>query len=231
MEFPPPSLRFLFEKGEKGNRASRSCLKGTNNSVRLNFGGRCRTSLRMTCRIMHDSLLSNCEALRCSLQEMTGTDKVLIDLLKGWPNPSLLPVARIKAASSRALSKAEVFTPGLLYGPDPGYEPLREDIARWLTEFYQPPMPVFAERICITGGASQNIASILQVFSDPLYTTNVWMVSPTYFRACRIFEDAGFYGRLRSVPEDEEGLDIAYLSRELKRSEDNAKAESNTRLV
>ena len=26
--------------------------------------------------------------------------------------------------------------PGLLYGPDPGFQPLRESVARWLGGFY-----------------------------------------------------------------------------------------------
>lgn len=51
------------------------------------------------------------------------------------------------------------------------------------------------------------------------------MVSPTYFLACRIFEDSGFKGRLRSVPEDEEGIDIEFLRREIKASEESAKRE------
>ena len=151
-----------------------------------------------------------------------------IDLLKGWPNPALLPSTQMKIASSNSLSNPEIFIPGLLYGDDPGYEPLRKRIASWLTQFYQPLSPIPAERLCITGGASQNLACILQVFSDPLFTRNVWMVSPTYFLACRIFEDSGFHGRLRSVPEDEEGLDAAYLRRELQKSEEKARAEGNT---
>ena len=100
-----------------------------------------------------------------------------------------------------------------------------------LTQFYQPPSQIPAERICITGGASQNLACILQVFSDPLFTRNVWMVSPTYFLACRIFEDSGFHGRLRSVPEDEEGVDIEYLRKALHQSEMEARAEGNTQPV
>ena len=162
---------------------------------------------------------------------MDGTFKALIDLVRGWPNPALLPVAQIKSASSNALAKPEISTPGLLYGPDPGYEPLRERVATWLTEFYRPLPPVNAERICITGGASQNIACILQVFSDPLYTRNVWMVSPTYFLAVRIFEDSGFHGRLRSVPEDGEGIDIEYLRKALCKSEEKAIVEGNMRPV
>ena len=155
----------------------------------------------------------------------------LINLQKGWPNSALLPVAQIETASTVALSNPDVYTPGLLYGPDPGYEPLRENIAHWLTHFYQPPSKILAERICITGGASQNLACILQVFSDPLYTRNVWMVSPTYYLACRIFEDSGFHGRLRSVPEDEEGVDIEYLRKALHQSEMKAQAEGNTQPV
>lgn len=162
---------------------------------------------------------------------MNGKNKGLIDLLKGWPNPALLPSAQIKSASSASLSDPEVFTPGLLYGPDDGYKPLREQVANWLTQFYLPANPIPMERICITGGASQNLACILQVFSDPLYTRNVWMVSPTYFLACRIFEDNGFHGRLRSVPEDEEGLDLTYLRKELEKSQEKAKAEGNNTSV
>ena len=162
---------------------------------------------------------------------MKKTSQTLIDLLKGWPNPTLLPAAQIKSASTIALSDPEISTPGLLYGPDPGYEPLRERIATWLTTFYQPLDPIEAERICITGGASQNIACILQVFSDPIYTRNVWLVSPTYFLSMRIFEDSGFHGRLRSVPEDDEGIDIEYLKEALRKSEDKARSEGNTRPV
>lgn len=52
------------------------------------------------------------------------------------------------------------------------------------------------------------------------------MVSPTYYLACRIFEDGGFAGRLRSVPEDEEGVDIEYLAREMQQSRDGLDHES-----
>lgn len=54
------------------------------------------------------------------------------------------------------------------------------------------------------------------------------MISPTYYLACRIFEDSGFHGRLRSVPEDEEGVDIEYLRKALHQSEMKARAEGKT---
>ena len=157
--------------------------------------------------------------------------KPLINLLRGWPNPSLLPVAQIRAAAEACLADHTISTPGLLYGPDEGYQPLREQVAAWLTSFYGPGDPISPERICITGGASQNLACILQVFSDPIYTRNVWMVSPTYFMACRIFEDSGFGGRLRSVPEDDTGIDIAFLREGLRKSEEDAVSNGNVEPV
>lgn len=156
-----------------------------------------------------------------------GASKTLINLFKGWPNPNLLPAAQIKGAANAALSDSEIVTPGLLYGPDEGYGPLRQQVARWLTAFYQPTEQIGFERICISGGASQNLARILAEFSDPIFTRNVWMVSPTYFLACRIFEDAGFHGRLRSVPEDDEGIDIGFLREQIQKSEQKARADGN----
>lgn len=165
------------------------------------------------------------------IPKMNGHSKALINLLKGWPNPALLPAAQIKAASAAALSDPSVYTPALLYGPDWGYEPLRERIASWLTDFYQASTIISANRICISGGASQNIACILQVFSDPVFTRNVWMASPTYLLAARIFEDNGFAGKLRSVAEDDEGMSVEYLRWELQKSEEKAKAEGNMKPV
>ena len=63
-------------------------------------------------------------------------------------------------------------------------------------------------------------------FTDPAYTRAVWAVSPCYFLAVPIFEDAGFSvanGRLRDVPEEKgqdgevgEGVDLEALERGLR---------------
>lgn len=45
------------------------------------------------------------------------------------------------------------------------------------------------------------------------------MIEPTYFLACKIFEDAGFQDRLHGVLEDEEGLDVDFLRTALARTE------------
>ncbi|KAH8698977.1 putative aminotransferase [Talaromyces proteolyticus] len=153
--------------------------------------------------------------------------KQLIDLFRGWPNPALLPVTSLTQATSTALSTPSIYQPGLQYGPDEGHPPLRQHIADWLTSFYRPKDPVSTARICISGGASQNLACVLQVFTDAAYTRNVWMVAPTYYLACGIFHDAGFMNRLRGVPEDAEGIDIGFLEKALQEAEAKATAEGN----
>ncbi|KAI1170825.1 pyridoxal phosphate-dependent transferase [Nemania sp. FL0916] len=161
-----------------------------------------------------------------------------INLLRGWPAASLLPAESLRIASQTALSDPAIWSPGLEYGPDPGYQPLREALARWLGRFYRDVIPApagsgtsdespqpraatggkeedEANRITITGGASQSLACLLQSFTDPARTLAVWLVAPCYFLACPIFADAGFAGRMRAVPEDDEGVDVTVLEREM----------------
>ncbi|KAF2104321.1 PLP-dependent transferase [Rhizodiscina lignyota] len=145
-------------------------------------------------------------------------EKPLINLLRGWPHPSLLPVELVKRE------------PALLYAPDDGDLKLREELAKWLTDFYQP-SNVAINRICITGGASQSLGCILQVFTEPVYTRNIWIVAPAYFLAFRMFQDNGFHDKMRAVPEDDEGIDIDFLRRELRKSEERAEREGNNEPV
>jgi len=102
-------------------------------------------------------------------------------------------------------------------------------MASWLTSFYQPSKPITDDRICITGGASQNLACLLQVFTDPVYTRNVWIVAPAYMLAFRIFDDNAL--KLRAVPEDEEGINVEYLRQEIKKREEEAQAQGNNQPV
>ncbi|KAL4793193.1 pyridoxal phosphate-dependent transferase [Aspergillus venezuelensis] len=87
------------------------------------------------------------------------------------------------------------------------------------------PTPISPTRICITNGTFQNLASIMEAFTDPIYTRRIWMVEPTYFHACTIFEDAGFQGRLVGIPEDEEGLDVQFLRGQMEIAEAEAEAD------
>lgn len=137
--------------------------------------------------------------------------KQQINFLRGWPAPELLPAAQLAAACQRVLSDADpaAYTPILEYGADEGYAPLRRHLARWLARHYNvQPDP---ERICITGGASQNLACLLQSFTDPNVTRAVWAVCPVYHLAVPIFNDAGFGGRVRATPEDGDGVDVQAL--------------------
>lgn len=156
------------------------------------------------------------------------SSKPAINLLRGWPNGSLLPVSLIKEAATAALSDPSIAYDGLVYGPDEGYPPAREAIAKWLTSFYKPSKPIEAERICLNGGASQSLGSMLNVYTDPSSTLNIWLVAPAYMLVFRIFEDAGFSDKMRAVPEDEDGIDIAYLRREILKSEQNAGKDTTT---
>ncbi|KAI0863790.1 pyridoxal phosphate-dependent transferase [Xylaria cubensis] len=180
-----------------------------------------------------------------------GSDqKKSINFLRGWPATSLLPAEALRAASQTALTDPKIWAPGLEYGPDPGYQPLREALARWLGRFYEDVIPATstdasgvggsgesshkrdldtrkeqdesrnANRITITGGASQSLACLLQSYTDPARTLAIWVVAPCYFLACPIFADAGFAGRMRAVPEDEEGVNIEVLEREMRALEE-----------
>ncbi|CAG7974796.1 unnamed protein product [Penicillium olsonii] len=151
-----------------------------------------------------------------------------IDLFQGWPAISMLPVDRLKQATSAALSDETIFATGLEYGPNEGHLPMRKNIAKWLTEFYETSHPIDADRVCTTGGASQNLACVLQVFTDPGQTKMIWLVEPTYHLGFRTFEDAGFMDRLRGIPEDEDGLDVAALELALEAFEQDNPITSDT---
>jgi DNA-binding transcriptional MocR family regulator len=142
-----------------------------------------------------------------------------INLIKGWPSTSLLPTQHISRAAQTALADPSIAFPGLLYGPDEGYAPLRETLGEWLSEFYQPEQPVGKERVTITGGASQNLACLLEVFTDPVYTRDVLFAAPAYMLAFRIFEDNGFSGKMKAIPEDDDGMDMGLLRKALEESE------------
>ncbi|KAL4960185.1 aminotransferase [Aspergillus stella-maris] len=172
---------------------------------------------------------------------MTVTEK-FIDLQKGWPSPRLLPSQALQEAAFATLSNPTRATDSMLYGPSIGDPALRKGVASWLSELYslrsQPSPsqndhhestklnPISSDRISITNGASQNLASIMEAFTDPVYTRRIWMVEPTYFHACTIFEDAGFQGRLVGVPEDEEGLDVQFLRRQMEFVDAEAETEA-----
>ncbi|GME65443.1 hypothetical protein GTA08_BOTSDO02153 [Neofusicoccum parvum] len=148
-----------------------------------------------------------------------------IDLQLGWPSTTLHPTAPLLAAAPAILSSPTTSAAALNYGPGHGHEPLRAAIARWLTSAYTPATAsgaayaIPASRVLVGNGASATLLSAALRFADARYTRCVWMVEPTYFLASPIFADAGFEGRLRGVPEDAEGIDLAFLRAAVERVE------------
>lgn len=144
----------------------------------------------------------------------TWEEKKPINLHWGKPAPALLPAQELAVAAQTVFSDPSISVTGLQYGDSTGYQPLRERLSLWLSEVYS--SLDNPDQICITGGASQGMANILQVLTDPLATKAVWMVAPCFYLACRIFEDAGFTGKLRGVDEGDEGImDLEFLEREM----------------
>ncbi|KAK0665263.1 pyridoxal phosphate-dependent transferase [Cercophora samala] len=177
-----------------------------------------------------ETTISNPTSTSSTLQDITnhtldpergapGSKKELINLLRGWPSPSLLSPSILQSATKALLSDPSLFVPALQYGPDPGYQPLREELAAWLGQQYS--TSTKSDEICITGGASQGLACVLASFTDPSYTQTVWASAPCYYLACPIFEDAGFGpGRIKAVPEDQQGgIDIDLLESMLQKHE------------
>ncbi|KAK1573257.1 aminotransferase [Colletotrichum navitas] len=149
-----------------------------------------------------------------------------INLQLGWPSPRLFAASGLLDGATQVLTSEVETAAALIYGPHVGHPPLRKSVAKWLSSVYDTEMD--HERISINNGASGNLANILLKFTDPLYTRKIFMVEPTYFLACPIFEDNGFQGKLRGVPENNtEGIDIEFLSRELSKAETEAQAMAN----
>lgn len=143
----------------------------------------------------------------------------LVNLQLGWPSASLFPSEQLLEGTSSVLNSPKKAASSLIYGPDAGYEPLRNSIAKWLTGTYGRGADITSDRICVTNGASGNLDNVLARFTEPGYTRNIWMVEPCYFLACPIFMDNGFQALMRGVPEDDEGLDIEFLRNALKHAD------------
>lgn len=143
-----------------------------------------------------------------------------INLQLGWPSPSLFPSAELNTSANAVFTNPNVTSAALVYGPNRGYVPLRKEVARWLSSVYfDDNKSVEEDRVCIAGGASQNLANCLLRFTDPTYTRHIWMVEPTYFLACPVFEDCGYARKMRGVPEDDQGIDLAFLRAALAQAE------------
>jgi DNA-binding transcriptional MocR family regulator len=152
-----------------------------------------------------------------------GSPSDIIDLRKGSPSPELLPLDILTAAFNTIMSDQSALTRCLDYGPGAGDETVRKTIAEWLCRRYSI-LHTKSERVAVTAGASQNISCILQCYTSLECTETIYLVSPTYHLVCDIFEDHGFTGRLRAVPEDDQGVDIALLEYKMRRDSERMRS-------
>ncbi|KUJ17532.1 PLP-dependent transferase [Mollisia scopiformis] len=142
-----------------------------------------------------------------------------INLQLGWPSPSLFPSSLINTSTTTILSDFATASSSLIYGPSLGGAAFRTALSSWLSNhYYRKPDMIASTRVCVTSGGSAALGAVLSRFTDPDFTQYIWMVEPTYFLACPIFQDAGFTGRLKGVPEDEEGVDLEFLRAGLERA-------------
>ncbi|PWW80096.1 PLP-dependent transferase [Tuber magnatum] len=148
-----------------------------------------------------------------------------IDLLRGHPSTRLLATDLIRESAAKVLSSdlpqdsyAQVRHP-LHYGPDLGNEDLRAEIGRWTAGRYGLKEAIPAERINITPGASYGLMNTLLLCTSPVtgYTKQAFMVSPTYFLAAGVFEDAGFSGKLTAIRLNKNTIDTESLVAHLER--------------
>ncbi len=126
----------------------------------------------------------------------------VISFARGVPAPECLPVAELADCARSALERdGETI---LNYGPVGGYGPLRE----WIAERHG----VEPGRVLITNGSLQGLNLVLEYFAA---RGRILVEAPTYDRPLRIA--ARLDAPVRTIPQDEDGLDVEALEQELRR--------------
>ena len=129
----------------------------------------------------------------------------------GQPAPSLLPLARVRAAAAAKLAEEDPLL--LQYGYISGYATFRATLARFLEAGYgKAPGSIDPELLFATNGVSGALGLVCSLFAgrgDSCVVEN-----PSYFLALSIFRDFG----IKTTPcrLDEQGLDTAELERMLR---------------
>ncbi|GIK39467.1 MAG: aminotransferase [Chloroflexota bacterium] len=131
----------------------------------------------------------------------------MIDFGVGQPSLSLLPQAALKQAAEHRLSQGD--TSFLQYGAEQGDGYFRLTLAQFLSRHYG--LPVEADHLLITSGASQALDLICTRFTQPGDT--IFVEEPTYFLALLIFRD--YRLNLVGIPMDDNGLIVEALEEKL----------------
>ncbi len=131
----------------------------------------------------------------------------MIDFGIGQPALSLLPVEILRQAAEHRLKQAD---PSILqYGTEPGNGYFRLALSEFLSIGYK--MPVSADQLFITSGATQGLNLICTYFTRNGDT--IFVEEPSYFLALHIFKDRHL--NVASLPVDKDGLIIEALEEKL----------------
>ncbi len=126
-----------------------------------------------------------------------------VDLGRGDPQLSLLPLDLLRAAADHRLSQAD--NTFLQYGPEQGDGYLRLALASFLADGDE--SSADPDRLFITAGISSALDLFCTVFAHSGDT--IFVEEPSYFLALRIFADHGLH--VVSIPTDGSGLIIEAL--------------------
>jgi DNA-binding transcriptional MocR family regulator len=126
----------------------------------------------------------------------------VISFARGVPAPECLPVAEL-ADCARAVVERDGETV-LNYGPVGGYGPLRE----WIAERHG----VELGRVLVTNGSLPGLNLVLDHYAQ---RGRILVEAPTYDRPLKIATRLGI--DVRTVPQDEQGIDVDALEQELRR--------------
>ncbi|KAF3936939.1 hypothetical protein ABW19_dt0207569 [Dactylella cylindrospora] len=142
-----------------------------------------------------------------------------IDFMRGHPSTELLATKEMLAAANLVLTDPNLPQDSydedrhpLHYGPDLGNISVRKEIGIWSARKYGFENPVPPERINMTSGASNGLQKALELFTNPIggYTRRAFVVTPVYFLACPVFQDAGFSNLMTSVSMEEDGTSLNF---------------------
>eukprot|EP00178_Gracilaria_changii_P005415 TRINITY_DN188_c0_g1_i10.p3 TRINITY_DN188_c0_g1~~TRINITY_DN188_c0_g1_i10.p3 ORF type:complete len:425 (-),score=49.49 TRINITY_DN188_c0_g1_i10:5635-6909(-) len=180
---------------------------------------------------MHRILPSSARALHTRLRSSTSpnmrpattgatlwaTDSAAaVNLGRGHPNPSLLPLVDLRLAFDVAAHRPEANVTLLQYGLDRGNACLREQIVDWTYRYAQRPAArVSPEHVLVTNGSGPTLALVCQLFSRPGDT--IFVDCPGYFLAYYTFRDCGL--NVVQIRTDQHGLNVDLIEQKLKQGE------------
>lgn len=132
-----------------------------------------------------------------------------VKLNVGQPSPSLLSLNLLETALQGVNN---IDDPSLLqYGDIPGYRHFREDFANFLEKQYS--VDVNPDNLFVTNGVTGALSFFCSLFTEKGST--VFVEEPTYFLALNIFKN-DFKLNVKSVPMQQDGLDLDLLEEQLK---------------